>query len=187
MGTWESTGTSEISEFDCRGQNTSLWGALYIIGKLSNRRCRKWARTSHLKVCSTSYGKNKGWKSNWQFDSWPLKVKNQPDPDVCRWSVTYRWKALDESYKFALDLIPIRGLNKELWPRKVAGIQTGAVSGLLGSLRTTSHSDVGAAERRKEYYMGEGGGFPQVRAMVTQVSLCYPWLVPTPRVIQNVI
>jgi hypothetical protein len=25
-------------------------------------------------------------------------------------------------------------------------------------------------ERRKVYYMGEGGGFPRVRAMVSQVS-----------------
>jgi len=36
----------------------------------------------------------------------------------------------------------------------------------LGSLGTKSHSDVGAMEQRKEYYMGEGGGFPQVWAMV---------------------
>jgi hypothetical protein len=28
MGTWESTGTSEISEFDCKGQNTLHWGVL---------------------------------------------------------------------------------------------------------------------------------------------------------------
>jgi len=30
--------------------------------------------------------------------------------------------------------------------------------------------DVGAAERHKIYYMGEGGGFPRVRAVVSQVS-----------------
>jgi hypothetical protein len=41
---------------------------------------------------------------------------------------------------------------------------------LLGSLGTKSHLDVGATERRKEYYMGEGGGFPQVQAMVSLVS-----------------
>jgi len=42
------------------------------------------------------------------------KVGNQPDPDACRRSATHHWKALDESYNFALDLIPIRGLSKEL-------------------------------------------------------------------------
>jgi len=31
---------------------------------------------------------------------------------------------------------------------------------LLGSPRTKSHSDVGAIGRHREYYMGEGGGFP---------------------------
>ncbi len=43
MGTWESSGTSESSEFDCKGQNTSHWGVFYIIGKLSKCRCPKWA------------------------------------------------------------------------------------------------------------------------------------------------
>ncbi len=31
---------------------------------------------------------------------------------------------------------------------------------LLGSLGTKSHLDVGATGRHREYYMGEGGGFP---------------------------
>jgi hypothetical protein len=69
---------------------------------------------SHLDIYSTSYDKKKGWESNWQFDFRPLKVENRPDPSVCRWSATHRWKALKESYKFALDLILIEGLNKEL-------------------------------------------------------------------------
>jgi hypothetical protein len=114
MGTWESVGTPKISEFDCKGQNTSPCGVLYIIGNLSKRRCRKWARMSHLDICSTSYDKKKGRESNWQFDSRPPKVGNRPDPDTCRWSATCCWKALDESYKFASDLIPIGGLRKEL-------------------------------------------------------------------------
>jgi hypothetical protein len=29
--------------------------------------------------------------------------------------------------------------------------------------------------------MGEGGGFPRVRAVVSQVSPRSPWLVPTPK------
>ncbi len=77
MGTWESSGTPKILEFDCRGQNTSHWGFLYIIGKISKCRCRKWARMGHLDIFNTSYGKKKGRESNWQFDSRPLKVKNR--------------------------------------------------------------------------------------------------------------
>jgi hypothetical protein len=43
----------------------------------------------------------------------------------------------------------------------VAGIETGIVSRLLlGNLGIKNHSDVGVIERRKKYYMGEGGGFP---------------------------
>ncbi len=62
----------------------------------------------------------------------------------------------------------------------MAGVQTGTVSGLLfGSLEIKSHSDVGAMERRREYYMGEGGGFPRVRAVVSLVSLGSPVACPS--------
>jgi len=68
----------------------------------------------HLDNCITSYDKKKGPESNWQFDSQPLKVGNQPDTGACRWSVTHRWKELEERYNFASDVIPIEGLSKEL-------------------------------------------------------------------------
>jgi hypothetical protein len=54
-----------------------------------------------------SYGQKKGQESNWQFDSWPLKVENCSDLFVCH---TYRWKALYEAYNFALYFISIGGL-----------------------------------------------------------------------------
>jgi hypothetical protein len=111
MGTSESSGTLETLEFDCKGQNTLHWSVLYIIENLLKCRCQKWPRMSHLDICSTSYGKKKGWESNRQFDSRPLKVENRPDPEACRWSATHCWKALDESYNFALDLVPIEGLS----------------------------------------------------------------------------
>jgi hypothetical protein len=171
MGTWESSGTLEISEFHCRGQNTLPWGVPYIIGKLSKCRCQKWPHMSHLDICNISYGKKKGQDSNLQFDFRPLKVRNQPDPSVCRGSVMHRWKAFKKSYKFDLNFIPIEGLSKKLWTRKVPGVETETISRLLlGSFATKSHSNVGVVERRKEYYMGEGGGFPWVRAVVSLVS-----------------
>jgi hypothetical protein len=40
----------------------------------------------------------------------------------------------------------------------------------LGSPRTKCHLDVAPVERRKVYHKGEGGGFPQVRAVVSLVS-----------------
>jgi len=139
-GNLKSSGTPATSELDCRGQNTSPWGVLYIVGKALKFRCRKWARMSHSDICSTSYGQKKGQESNWQFDSRPQKVGNRPDPGVCRWNATHRWKALEERYKFASDLIPIRGLSRKLWAPEVPGVITGIVSGLLlGSPGKISH------------------------------------------------
>jgi hypothetical protein len=39
-------------------------------------------------------------------------------------------------------------------------------------------------ESCRVYYKGEGGGFPQVRAVVSLVCPCCPWLVLAPRVLQ---
>jgi len=39
----------------------------------------------------------------------------------------------------------------------------------LGSLGTKCHLDVSSVAMHKVYYKGEGGGFPQVRAMVTLI------------------
>jgi hypothetical protein len=44
--------------------------------------------------------------------------------------------------------------------------------------------DVGFMEKYIVYYKGEGGGFPQIWAMVNLVSPSYPWLVLTPKVLQ---
>jgi len=44
----------------------------------------------------------------------------------------------------------------------------------LGSLETKNHLDMGLVEKHRVYYKGEGGGFPQVRAMVSLVNLSLP-------------
>jgi len=98
----DSRWTPRNSESDLRGQNSMSCGVLYIIGKLLERRCLKWARIAHLDIWNTSYGQKKGRESNCQFDSRPEKVGNRPNLLDCRWRVTYHWKALDESYNFSL-------------------------------------------------------------------------------------
>ncbi len=58
-------------------------------------------------------------------------------------------------------------------------MQIETISGLfLGSPETKNHSDVGAVEKRREYYMEEGGGFPQVRAVVSHVNPELPVACP---------
>jgi hypothetical protein len=117
-----------------------------------------------------------------------IKIRNQPDPDACRWSAICLWKALEESYKFDWDLAPIKGRGEKLWSPKVQGVQTGTVSGQhFGSPGKKCHSDVGATERHREYYMGEGGGFPRVRAMVNQVSTELPMACPNTENVPDVI
>jgi len=62
-------------------------------------------------------------------------------------------------------------MHTKLWGPKIAGVPTFAISGLpLGSLGTKSHLDVGLMERHRIYYKGEGGGFPQVRVVVSLVG-----------------
>jgi hypothetical protein len=41
-------------------------------------------------------------------------------------------------------------------------------------------------ERRREYYMGEGGGFPRVRAVVSLVTPELLVVVLAPKVLQKV-
>jgi len=61
---------------------------LYI-GKLLEHRYLKWARITHLGTYKHKYGQKKGWESNGQFDSRPLKVRNRLDLLACRWHDTY--------------------------------------------------------------------------------------------------
>jgi hypothetical protein len=155
---------------------------------------------------NTSYGQKKGRESKWQFDSRPLKVANRPLPDVrseCatwHWKAfnesynflwdcvigfecaTWHWKALDESYNFSLDCVAIGLCNQKISASKVPGLQPGTLSGLqLGSPGKNSHLDATSAASCRVYYKGEGGGFPQVRAVVSLMCPCCPWLVLAPR------
>jgi hypothetical protein len=57
-------------------------------------------------------------------------------------------------------------------------------AGVPGVPREKSHLDVGPVESHRVYYKGEGGGFPQVRAVVNLVCSCCPWLIPAPKVLQ---
>jgi hypothetical protein len=160
-GNLESSGTPENSELELKVQNTLNWGVLGVIRKFLKCRFLKCPRIGHLHICNPSYGRKKGRESNWQFDSRPLKVGIRPLPDVQEQCATWRWKALEESYNFGSNLVSIQTRGEKLWMPKVPRVQTGTVSGLhLGSLGKKSHLDVASARSCREYYKGEGGGFP---------------------------
>jgi hypothetical protein len=115
---------SQIFRAQLQGQNPSAWRFFYIIGKLSKRKFIEWARIAHLDIWNTSYDQKKSRESNWQFDSWPLKVGNRLDFLACRQRATYYQKALDKSYNFTSNFIAIRGLHAKLCDPKVARVPT---------------------------------------------------------------
>jgi hypothetical protein len=121
---------------------------------------------------------------------WFPITKNQESLDFFswRWRATYCWKALDKSYNFALHIISIEGLQKKLWTSKVARVPIFRILGLqLGSPGTKWHLGVGTMTRHKKYYKGEGGGFSQVRAIVSLMSLvnlCLPVARPCTKMVQ---
>jgi hypothetical protein len=125
VGDWESSGTPECLGFDSKAQNTKHWGVLGVIEKVLKRTYRKWPRIGHLDICNPSYGQKKGRESNWQFDSRPLKVGNQPLPNLRIESAIRRSKDLDEGYKFGLNLVAIKLCSRELWAPKVPRLQPG--------------------------------------------------------------
>ncbi len=121
----ESSGTPECLELNSKGQNTSHWGVLGVVVKILKRRYRKYSRIGNSDICSPSYGQKKGRESNWQFDSWPLKVGNRWLPDIRIGSAIRRWKDLDEGYNFGSDLVAIQLCSRELWRFEVSRVPSG--------------------------------------------------------------
>ncbi len=185
VGSWSLRRTPESSEHNFRGQNSSSQSVLYIIEKLLNHKCQKWARGGHLNIWNTSYGQEKSRESNWQFDSRPLKVKNRPNFLAWRQRATYHSKALNKSYNFALHLVTIANFHKKLCALKVAGIPIVGISGLpLGSPGTKRPFGCGLVKRSIVYYKGEGGGFPQIGAVMSLVCPSCSWLVLAPKMLK---
>jgi hypothetical protein len=54
----------------------------------------------------------------------------------------------------------------------------------FGSFETKYHSDASPVGRHKVYYKREGGGFPQVQAVVSLVNWNCMWLILAPKVFQ---
>jgi hypothetical protein len=80
-----------------------------------------------------------------------------------------------ESCRWGLQFCSIRGLHTKLWGPQVVGVPTLRILRLpFGNPRTKCHLNVGLMERHKIYYKGEGGGFPQVWAVVSLVSPSLP-------------
>jgi hypothetical protein len=116
MGTWNPPGLPQLPSSRAEGKNPGLEVFFISLERSWNVNVENgfawaiWTSAAQILV------ERKGRESNWQFDSQPPKVENRPDPGVCKWSATHRWKALKESYKFASDLVPNRdNFGTPLW------------------------------------------------------------------------
>jgi hypothetical protein len=122
------------------------------------------------------YLKHKLWPkegSEVKLPIWLLITKSRLDSLAFRWRATYCWKTFDKGYNFSSKIILIEGLNIKLWASKVAGVPILGILGLqLGSPDTKWHLGAGPMAKHKVTYKGEGGGFPQVRAVVSLVNVC---------------
>jgi hypothetical protein len=82
-----------------------------------------------------------------------------------------------------------RTLQSRVMISQSPGTPNGTISGLqLGSPKKKSHMDVASTASCREYYMGEGGRFPRVQAVVSQVSPVSPRLpvaCPNTKRVQN--
>jgi len=98
---------------------------------------------------------------------------NRLDFLMCRWSATCCSKDFNEGYNFASYFISIGGLYTKLWAPKITKVSILGILGFpFGSPEIKWHLGAGPVVKHKVYYKGEGGGFPQVQAVVSLVSPC---------------
>jgi len=170
VGGWESFGTPECSELNSKGKNTLHWGVLSVIEKVLKRRYRKCPRIGYSDICSPSYGQKKGRESNWQFDSRSLKVGKSTSFRrpiwACDMALERSWRGLQLWFRTRRDPT----LHSGVMAVQSSGSPAGTISGLhFGSPGNLCHSDVASTTSHREYYMGEGGDFPRIRAVVSLV------------------
>jgi hypothetical protein len=88
-----------------------------------------------------------------------------------------------QGYKKNLDLISIEGLHTKLCAPIVVGVLTLGILGLsglpLGNPKTKWHLGASLVSMHNAYYKKEGGGFPQVWAVVSLVNPCLPVVFPS--------
>jgi hypothetical protein len=181
----ESRWTPKISKSNFRGQNSMACGVLYIIGKLLKLRC-----LNELPLLI--------WTSETQ-----VMTKRRVGSQIASLTPDQKKLGINPIYLATED---VRHTVRKLLMRTTTLLQTASWSKVwsqnygapksrrsqLARFRDShsgvpgekNHLDVGSVASHKVYYKGEGGGFPQVRAMVSLVCPCCPWLVLTPKVLQ---
>jgi len=125
---------------------------------------------THLDTWNTSYGQKNGHESKF----WFLTTKSQELPQFPYVQMTCNILLKSSQYNFALDFISIGDLHTKLWAPKIMGVSTLGISELPNTWESWNKMTFGcwSHAKHKVYYKGEGGDFPQVRAVVSLVSPC---------------
>jgi hypothetical protein len=123
------------------------------------------------------YLKHKLWPkkgSKIKLQIWLPTIKSQESPWITY--VKVAWHITLESSRWGLQFFFRPHLNQK-FAKRVMGFQS-YESPNSGTLETKWHLGVAPVARHREYYKGEGGGFPQVWAMVSLVSSCMLVICP---------
>jgi hypothetical protein len=134
----------------------------------------------HLDICNTSYDKKKGRESNWQFDSRPLKsgidLISLRSGDLRHTVGKFSTRATTllqtslQSKVCTRSYAPSKLQESQLWEFRDSH---------LGVPGQKARLDVAPVESYRVYYMGEGGGFPRVWAVMSLVSPELPVACPS--------
>jgi len=181
-GNLESSGTLTTSELDCRAQNTLSWSVLYTIGKALKCTCWNglawaiWTFAAQVMVERRARSQIAVWLST-------TKSRELTRPRCvqieCDTSLERSWGELQNFFRPHPNLRSEPRVMSSQSPESPNRDNFETISGfLLGSLGNKSYLDAGATEQRREYYMGEGDGFPWVWVVVSQVSPRLPVACP---------
>jgi hypothetical protein len=129
-------------------------------------RCLKWACMTHFHTSNTWPKERSGIK----LAIWLLTTKSRESPRfpcvhaACNIPLKSSWQGLERFFRPHLN---------QRFARKFVGIPIVGISRLpFGSCGTKWHLGADPVAMHKVYYKGEGGGFPQVRAVMSLGSLC---------------
>jgi hypothetical protein len=155
-------------------ENPLPWRVLYIIGKLLKRRFLKWACMTHLGIWNTSYGQKKCIPT--------IKSRELTQCPYAQVACATPLKSSRRGLQLRFKLHP----NRRSAQKVIVSQNCGSFNlGDFGTPGTKSHLAEGAVERCRIYYMGEGGGFPQVQALGSLVSSRLPVVCPCTKGVPN--
>jgi hypothetical protein len=104
---------SESLKIDCKGQKPLDWNVPYMIGKLLERICLKWACITHSDTSNTKLWPPKSWKSQfWEFRDSQMGVLGQNDI----W-VLILWPSTEYTIRGKVVASPKSGPWSILWVR----------------------------------------------------------------------